>query len=543
MNKTVLDIEANLDGDILELKFSAFDDEFKSIAQRAHVCAGKKNLGELSETRDGQFYKKINLNELIDFHTHIHLKYKNIVKTEKMILANKEEVGEKVYVKIPTEQTRNAKLALKYKYSNHDFARPTTIKKFTWQDNFVSVRTTQDKNKLMVSIVPQYEGGQEEELKYFYSELNKQENEKKYITLFEKKSETYGESAFAMFEKYYKENPDYRFVLSKVNPDFEMLKEKFGDQLIAKGSKEYFDVILHTKLLVSSEFPAHVISDKCIDYEIIDYIYKLPYVFLQHGITFTKPIKTPLRRTIWKTGATYNVKKIVVSSELEKEQFFNIGYVEEDLIKTGMTTLDVINRDMEKNKIVYMPTFRPWEEYMVTSGKLQETTYYKDIMNVINSFRKIGQVEDLIIVPHPKFTEFFTPIADQLGCEFISSYTDIRDNIKLFITDFSSAAYDAQYRGAYVIYLWNRKEEIIENYKGETPHDVGNTSGPIVNTMEELEFEAIIAQKTGYKLDEYYQKNFKRILEFDDGKNTERIYDEINKLLIEMDAEDKSGDE
>ena len=98
----------------------------------------------------------------------------------------------------------------------------------------------------------------------------------------------------------------------------------------------------------------------------------------------------------------------------------------------------------------------------------------------------------------------------------------IRD-CALLITDYSSIAYDAYYRGANVIFYWKDKDECMEHYGEGTQlmlnHD--NVFGPVCMDSDEIS-EAVRARynkpQDSAELDRY-----RKIVEFHDGKNSERI--------------------
>ena len=66
------------------------------------------------------------------------------------------------------------------------------------------------------------------------------------------------------------------------------------------------------------------------------------------------------------------------------------------------------------------------------------------------------------------------------------------------ITDYSSASYDAHYRGAYIIYWWAEKDYLIDKYQ----------------------------------MDKKYENRYKKINEFHDGKNYKRLIEELQQLNI-----------
>ncbi|MDB1942014.1 hypothetical protein PMY35_08760 [Clostridium tertium] len=416
-------------------------------------------------------------------------------------------------------------LDTKYKEYKNGFL----LKKVQVDDNYIGLRSTINSDKSVISIVPYYEGCEDTKIEFFEENLSL-EHDKKYVLFFEKKSETYGESSFQVFKNYMKESKFCRFVLSKKNPDFDLLREKYGEFILEKGSIEFYKILFQTKLLVSSELPANLISGNSIDMQLNAFINQIPFIFLQHGVMFSKPIDSPNAKMFWKNNIKYNLIKTVVSSELEKEQFYKVGYSPNDLIKTGLATLDCIDREKEKKYIAYMPTYRFWENMKIYNGLIEETSYYKDIKHVINVMEALGKIEELVLIPHPGYNGFINYDKIFPDVKF-ATYTEIRDEIKVFITDFSSAAYDAHYRGSSIIYFWNRRNELESKYGKNSPLNEKNTNGIPVYSELDLYLNLKYLYNNNFKMKDFYETNFRKIIEYSDGKNTNRIIEFINEYL------------
>lgn len=279
------------------------------------------------------------------------------------------------------------------------------IKKIKINENYIGLRSTIHSNRSVISIVPYYEGCEETKIEFFKQNLSLEHN-KKYVLFFEKKSETYGESSFQVFKEYIKENKFCKFVLSKKHPDFNLLRERYGEFILEKGSIEFYKILFETKLLVSSELPANLISGNSIDMQLNAFINQIPFIFLQHGVMFSKPIDSPNAKMFWKSNIKYNLIKTVVSSEIEKEEFYKVGYSPNDLIKTGLATLDCIDREKEKKYVAYMPTYRFWENMKIYNGLIEQTSYYEDIKYVINAMEALGKIDELVLIPHPGYNGF-----------------------------------------------------------------------------------------------------------------------------------------
>ena len=105
----------------------------------------------------------------------------------------------------------------------------------------------------------------------------------------------------------------------------------------------------------------------------------------------------------------------------------------------------------------------------------------------------------------------------------------LRD-VSLLITDYSSIAFDAFYRGANVIFYWEEMEECMRQYGGDTHLMLSEESafGPCCYRPDEL--RGAVESLYGSRQREIYLRRFGRIVEHHDGKNTDRLIAELRRL-------------
>ncbi len=343
---------------------------------------------------------------------------------------------------------------------------------------------------------------------------------------FEKKSETAAESGFRVFERVMELAPKTSrnyYILSEKSPEFSKLKEQFGKALIAKYSFRHYLAIFQANYFISSELSNHVLNDRLYIDHLRQKLMDVPLVFLQHGIMFAKPVDNPMAFGFHKDKNLYTMYKSVISSQLEAKEFYKMGYVKEDLIQTGLATLDFATLDPGADKIAYMPTYRYWEEGLIYKGEIEQTTYYKSLIKVIQAFEKAGLLDRLLLVPHNKFSTFIKENMPAYESIISDNPSVALKQSVVFITDYSSAIYDAIFRGAYPIFYWEEKDMLIEQYKAIPPVNENNAPGPIAYDAEQLVELAKHAISREYELEQNYKDRYKAINAFDDRKNTERI--------------------
>ncbi len=366
--------------------------------------------------------------------------------------------------------------------------------------------------------------------------LSKIIGKKDIVLLFEKETAKANESGYYVFEKIMEQKnlkSKVCFVIDKNCNDYQKVVEKYPNNTIAKYTFKHYLYIYISKYFISSELSNHVINPRLYIESINRVIEKKPLVFLQHGIMFAKPVDNPAAAGFKKTNSTINFHKCIISSDLEATQFYKLGFDDEDLIKCGLTKFDVSKQDPNADKILLMFTYRYWEEALVMNpDTIKDTTYYKIYMKLINAFEENGLLDRLMISCHPKFADCLINAAPKYASIIEKDINKGLENAKIFITDYSSASYDAHYRGSYIIYYWEEKEYLIENYQAIPPVNEENCDGVPVFDVDSLIAEVKNAIAKDYKMDQMYEDRYKKINEFSDGKNGDRLIAELKNLEI-----------
>ena len=363
---------------------------------------------------------------------------------------------------------------------------------------------------------------------------------KKSINLvFEKEGMRACESGYYIFEKimeYYKKNglkSNTYFIINKKSEDYLKVKEKYGNNIIEKYSLKHYIYIYASKYFISSELSNHVINPRLYIRSINKVVSKKPLIFLQHGIMFAKPVDNPAAKGFYKSNTSINAYKNVICSDLEAEQFYKMGYNKNDLIKTGLPKFDISFINKDADKIMFMATYRYWEEALVNDDeKIKDSTYYKLYLRVIRAFEEANLLDNLIVSGHPKFAEAIKKSLPQYEHLIETDINRGLENSKIYITDFSSASYDAHYRGAYIIYYWEEKGYLIDNYKAIPPINEDNCDGVPVYNVGQLVEEVKKAIDKNYIMDDLYENRYMKINEFNDGNNGDRVIEELKKLNI-----------
>lgn len=322
------------------------------------------------------------------------------------------------------------------------------------------------------------------------------------------------------------------FVIDENSEDY--LKIKNEKNVVKKYSLKYYWLVFNANNFISTEAPIHLNILRSNNTALRKSICDKPFIFLQHGITYMKCQGDGSTFAKNKEGeATY----IIVGSEKEKDAVVDmLKLSEEQVLNTGLPIFSNIKfkhiNENSEDIVTVMLTWKPYEEQLYN---FEESTYYKNTIEIYNMLAKYIDKEKIVIIPHPKVFELLsnTDIKDRFWQGKIS---EILAKTKMLITDYSSVCYNAFYQGAGVIFYQPDLQE-YETYNGPlVPNDDEYIGKRAFNTNE---LEDIVKQTIKNKqidLNEIrnkeFEKNYSTINEYSDGKNIERIYNKLKELKI-----------
>lgn len=355
---------------------------------------------------------------------------------------------------------------------------------------------------------------------------------KKIILLFEKEGSRYEESASVLYEKLIDEgNSNAYFVLDKNYPHMDRLDEKYKKNLLYKTSFKHYFFFFKAKTFLGSEALVHAIDLRISNRYAQRKLARknLNYVFLQHGVMYMVSLDSESRK-FFKPMKTKGKYRVVVSSQKEGDHFIELAnYKPEMIYISGLPKYDKNKWNADADKIVIMPTWRPWE-YNEARYDFSQTKYYQMIERIFHAIPKNDR-DSVIILPHPLFYDAVKDADFELKeyLDINSKYDDVLKEAKLLITDYSSIAYDAFYRGANVIFYWEEKEECLEYYGPTTKLmlDEEHRFGDVCHNVRDLKkvWEKNIHENQSKEYVERYQE----LVTFHDGENTSRLIAMLKK--------------
>jgi CDP-glycerol glycerophosphotransferase (TagB/SpsB family) len=371
-----------------------------------------------------------------------------------------------------------------------------------------------------------------QDLAYCISMLWHSKKAKKLVLLYEKNSSKYEESASVTFEKLI--DSGYKYAYFIIDKDYEFIDkipEKYRDFIIYKYSFKHYLYFFKAKTFIGTEQPVHAIDLKTFNVFALKKISNknINYVFLQHGVMYMVSLDSE-SRYMFKRKALNGKYRVVVSSQNEADHFTQLGrHYPEDLYITGLPKFDRNELSDSADKIVIMPTWRPWEINMARDDFVQ-TPYFKMVMKIYNNVPD-NLKDKVIILPHPLIVNELKHLPESILDKIVvdSRYDDILKQARVLITDYSSIAYDAFYRGTRVIFYWEEKDYCMSQYGKTTKLMLNeqNVYGDYFCNTDGL--SKSIEQNYYNEQSEEYKQRYSQIVEFHDGKNTDRLIKALQK--------------
>ena len=352
------------------------------------------------------------------------------------------------------------------------------------------------------------------------------------ILMYEKNCSRYEESASVLYEKLIDAGyNNVYYIVDKSISAIQTLEEKYKNNLIQKDSDKHLEYFFACKKFISTETIDHALQLRIANKKAQDKITgtDLMYVFLQHGVMYMVSLNSGLR-VGFRQKKKFKLHKTVVSSEVEARHFIEMADMSrEDLYITGLAKFDKCYLNEGADRIVIMPTWRRWETNQAKHD-VRQTGYYKMIERMYKAVPK--ELKDkVIILPHPLMAERFADGSEGIGehVKLADSYDEVLRDCSLLITDYSSIAYDAFYRGANIVFCWEEKDECMQHY-GEGAHLMLNSNNAFGRIcMNEGELKKAIKELYLCEQDNEHIEKYRKIVEFHDGRNSERIIECLHR--------------
>lgn len=353
------------------------------------------------------------------------------------------------------------------------------------------------------------------------------------ILLYEKEANKYEESASVVYEKLIdKGYSNCYFIIKKDSKHLSFIKDKYQKNIIYAHTFKHYFYWFKCNKFIGSELVPHSIELRAANKYITQKMIKKKYkqVFLQHGVMYMIALDSKNRGGFRKGGNELPINaKIVVSSKKEASHFVELGgFNYEDLYISGLPFYDRTIRNSSADKITIMLTWRPWDYNLLVSD-YKKASYYNMIQKIIDNIPKKYH-DKIILLPHPLVLDKFKNLDLSKWIPNILSYDKILEETDLLITDYSSIAYSAFYRGSNVIFCWEELDKCMKLHQSHLMLNNDNVFGDVSYNYNDL--GKLIDNNYKKKQSNINKKRYKDIVEFDDNKNTERLINFLEKDKI-----------
>lgn len=355
---------------------------------------------------------------------------------------------------------------------------------------------------------------------------------KQNVNLFyEKLSQQAEEGTFEFFEKVRDESRSKSyFIIDAESKDYDRIKDH--KNVVRKYSLKYYYLLYNVTNYIATESPVHLNILRSNNKYFRLCTCERDFIFLQHGITYMK---------CQGDGSTFGKGKegepayMIVDSEKERDVCVDMLRLnEEQMLKTGMLIFDDIQykhiNQQSENNVTIMLTWRPYEEHL---SNFEESTYYKFILQIYDVLQKYVDRDKIQIVPHPKIAHLLrnTSLKDRIWTKSIKEVLEIT---KLLITDYSSVCYNCFYQGAGVVF-YQPDLIVYETVNGPLIPKEEEYVGYRIFNSEELDQICRNGFTNREILLDYwrtpeYENRYAMINEFHDGKNADRIFEQLVRL-------------
>ena len=352
------------------------------------------------------------------------------------------------------------------------------------------------------------------------------------VLLYEKNGGRYEESARSVFEYLvdhgFANSKTIRYIASDRLCNDNSIPERYRQLFVKTHTLTHYYLFFRAQTFIGTEAMSHSLELRCQSYLVQRKLRDDDnrYVFLQHGVMYMVSLDSPQRTSFRRSSMPRNTH-VIVSSEKEANHFIELaGFDKNELIVSGLPKFDRSVMAPNSDRIVIMPTWRIWEFNQIRTDP-KKSGYYKMINSIIDSV-PLSLKDKVVVCPHPLFNQ-----ATFGGDAFPNPYGTIDEALahaRVFITDYSSAAYDAFYRGSSVIFYWRDLDECMQHYGGSTHLMLSEDDafGDVVYKQEGLRELIERAYYSGQSSDSIIR--YRTIVKYHDRNNTVRCVQELYKL-------------
>lgn len=313
-------------------------------------------------------------------------------------------------------------------------------------------------------------------------------------------------------------------------------------RVLRLDSRKYKFYFLMADAIVSSHFDTTELF--AVNYKYIrDIIAEKKFVFLQHGITkddisnYYSREKQRLDMFVTATKPEYNSVVNNGNYFLGKSRTQLLGFPRYDKLKNEQQRIIVVAPTWRNNCV----TFRGNGVAPIVDDGFLSSYYYSFYHGLMSDERLLKGIKEygyqLVYFPHYNFVPTNKFFYDIDGLKILDDesrdYSDAFSSAALWVTDYSSTAFDFAYLGKPVIYCQGDSETFFASHtyhKGY--YDVERDGfGTVVYDIDSAVEKILYYLQTGCRMEDVYKERVKHTFAYLDKNNSERVSNAIERLV------------
>ena len=248
---------------------------------------------------------------------------------------------------------------------------------------------------------------------------------------------------------------------------------------------------------------------------------------LQHGVIGIKrmPVADKRYKQFDMICASSSKEKAIMVEEmkLDAEQVCVTGLARHDQLKRK-------NQSDQKAGILYLPTVRDW------ATSMGEEEYCRLLFNWVKQYCETVDKKSITVWVHPNWHKagiYFSGLKNVNKIDYKEDLQDLLVTSEVFVTDYSSVAFDASLAGVPVVFYQPDRQEYIEK-RGLYKEFVNDKRRLVIeNDSALVEAIDLLLNDNAYR-EKRIREDLawaKRYVETFDGNSCERIFRGINSLV------------
>ena len=330
---------------------------------------------------------------------------------------------------------------------------------------------------------------------------------------------------------------DLYYIIDKRQPDYERLRP-YKRHVLNFMSIRHMVYLLGAKQYISTDSKENAFHLKARPCQILDQMSEARWVFLQHGVLGLKKVDK-----IYGNDGGRGADLVMASSAEEKRLLVKkFGYEPDSVAVTGLARWDVLkDHSAGMRNILVMPTWRTWLEDVD-----QDTFAKSEFCRVYREFLQSQMLAEVLetksmtltFVLHPKMKQYMDLFEVQTERITLYDYetrpiNELIMTCSMFMTDYSSVAWDAYYLGKPVVfYQFDRTQ--YEKEQGSYLNLDTQLFGDQVTGVKDL-FQAILT----YEYNDFRERpenaaRRKAYIPLQEDNHRELVYEAIKPGLVDL---------